>query len=309
MSLLDRRVLIVLGKGGVGRTTVTAAIGLAAVQRGRRGLLVEVASQHRLARLFGEQPEGFEEVPLHPGLAGLSIDPQRALEEYLTRTIRVRVLAERLAEGRALGYVAAAAPGLREMVTLGKVWGLTEERTREGERRHELVVVDAPATGHGIAMLRAPRTFQELARLGRIQEEARAVAELVADRSLTGLVLVTTPEEMPVTETVDALSRLRELGLDAATVVVNGLYPALFSEQEEGALRRVGSRDDTAEAAARAALSHIARRGDQEEQVARLAAVADVPRVELPFLFTPAVDTEALLTLADLLGPALEAIP
>lgn len=309
MSLFDRQLLIVLGKGGVGKTTVTAAIGLAAATRGRRTLLVEVASQHRLARLFGEQPEGFDEVPLYPGLTGLSIDPQKALEQYLTRTIRVRALAERLVEGKAFGYVAAAAPGLREMVTIGKVWTLTRARMRDGERRHELIVVDAPATGHGIGLLRAPTTFQELARLGRIHEEARAVAELVADRARTAIVLVTLPEEMPVNETVDAAGRLRELELDAAAIVVNGLYPDLFAQEDESLLRPLGPRPDSAGAAARAALSHIARRTDQRAERARLAEELDVPQVELPFHFAPALDVEALLALAEPLGAALEAIP
>jgi anion-transporting ArsA/GET3 family ATPase len=309
VSLFDRQLLIVLGKGGVGKTAVTATIGLAAVTRGRRALLAEVASQHRLARLFGEEPEGFDEVPLYPGLSGLSIDPQKALEEYLTRTIRVRALAERLVEGKAFGYVAAAAPGLREMVTIGKVWTLTQALTRDGEHRYELVVVDAPATGHGIGLLRAPRTFQELARLGRIHEEARAVAQLVADRSRTAIVVVTLPEEMPVNETVETLRRLHELELDAAAVVVNGLYPDPFAERDEALLRPLGSRADTAGAAARAALSHIARRADQSLERARLAEASDVPLVELPFLFAPALDVEALLELAGVLGDALEAIP
>jgi anion-transporting ArsA/GET3 family ATPase len=309
VSLFERRLVIVTGKGGAGKTTVAAAIGLAAAQRGRRTLLVEVASQHRLARLFGEEPEGFEEVPLYPGLSGVSIDPQKALEEYLTRTFRIRALAERLVEGKAFGYVAAAAPGLREMVTIGKVYLLTREQTRDGGPRHELVVLDAPATGHGIGMLRAPRTFQELVRVGRLHEEARAVAELLADPSLTAIVLVTTPEEMPVSETIEAAARLRALELDAPLVVVNALYPDLFAGADETALRKLSTRADTPGAAARAALSHIARRGDQDAERQRLAQALDAPRVDLPFLFTPTIDVEALLLLAEPLGPPLEAIP
>lgn len=310
MSLLDRRLLVVLGKGGVGKTTVTAAIGLAAARRGRRTLLVEVASQRRLPRLFAEEPAGtYEEVPLYPGLAGLSIDPQKTLEEYLTQTIRLRAVAERLAESKAFGYVTAAAPGLREMVTMGKVWQLTRETMRDGEARHELIVVDAPATGHGIGLLRAPRTFQELARLGRIHDEAGAVAELLADRVETAVLLVTLPEEIPVNETIEALGRLRELELDASAVVVNGLYPELFTEADEAALRGLGPAAGAARAAAEAALSHLTRRRDQAEELERLGEAADVPRVELPFLFRPAMDVDALAELEEAAGLALEAIP
>lgn len=308
MGIFDRRVIFVLGKGGVGRTTVAAALALAATRAGKRTIAVEVASQHRLARLFEPAGDpGFDETPLHPGLTGLSIDPQRALEEYLALTIRVRAIAERLAESKGFGYVAAAAPGLREIVTLGKIWHLTESRSRDGERRYDLVVVDAPATGHGIGLLRTPGQWVEIARVGRINAEAQAVSELLEDRERTGIVLVTLPEEMPVAETIDALGRLREARLDAEQIVVNGVYPALFAGDEEALLAGARPGGEVAAAALTAALSHHARRRQQEEELARLAAGADVPRVELPFLFRPSIDLDAIGDLADLLGPLLRA--
>lgn len=306
MGLLDRRVLFVLGKGGVGKTTVAAALALAGVRAGKRTIAVEVASQHRLARLFGIESPSFDETPLYPGLIGLSIDPQRALEEYLVMAIRVQAIAERVAESKGFGYVAAAAPGLRELVTLGKVWHLTEQRSRDGGNRYELVVVDAPATGHGIGLLRTPRQWVDIARVGRISTEARAIAELVEDRGRTSIVLVTLAEEMPVTETADALRRLRELGLDADLVVVNGLYPPLFTEDDATALTGTVPRGETGAAAIRAALSHHARRRLQEEELRRLASEVGVDRVELPFLFRSSIDVDAVLELAERLGATLE---
>ena len=311
MSLLDRRALIVTGKGGVGKTTVAAAVALAAVRSGRRTLVVEVASQHQLARLFNGEDAGhaFEETPLFPNLMGLSIDPQKALEEYLVLALRVRAIAERLVESRAFGYVAAAAPGLREMVTLGKVWHLSEERTRDGDRRYDLIVVDAPATGLGVGLLRTPRSFLEIARVGRVSAEVHAIADFVADRERTGILLVTLAEEMPVNETIDALGRLRGAGLDASAVVVNALYSKVFAPSEGAALRRLEPSGETGRAAVRAALSQITRRGDQEAEVRRLVRGTRVPRVELPFLFRPEIDVDAISELAGLVGPALEAVP
>ncbi|MCC6223211.1 MAG: ArsA family ATPase [Thermoleophilia bacterium] len=311
MSLLDRQLVIVTGKGGVGKTTVAAAIGLAAAWSGRRTLLVELASEAHLARLFGEDGAAGpgREIPLYPGLAGLALEPQRALEEYLTMALRVRALAERLVESRAFGYLAAAAPGLRELVTLGKVWHLAEQRTRDGERRHEVIVVDAPATGHGLGLLRTPRAFLEIARVGRIHEESRAIAELVADPARTGIVLVTRAEEIPVNETLDALEWLRPLGLAAQALVVNAIYPELVVAADRGPLAELAPAGETARAAVRAALSHLARRGEQEAELARLAAATAVPRIGLPFLFRPELDLDGVSELAELLSPSLGELP
>jgi anion-transporting ArsA/GET3 family ATPase len=310
MGLLERRLAVVLGKGGVGRTTVAAALGLAAARRGRRALVVEVAGQSRLPRMFGAEaaPDGAE-LPLLPGLTAMSIRPQRVLEEYLVLTLKVRAVAERLADSRAIGYLTAAAPGLRELVTLGKVWHLTEQRLRDGSPRYDLVVVDAPATGHGIGLLRTPRQYAEIARAGRIGEEARAVDALVTDRRRTGILLVTLAEEMPVNETIDALGRLREVGLDADCAIVNALAPDRFSEDEEGMLRGLADLGGTGGAAVGVALSQIARRREQEAELARLREGIDIPVVELPLLPVAALDPDAVTQLGDRLAAGLEAVP
>lgn len=309
MGLLDRRLVVVFGKGGVGRTTVAAALGLAAARRGRRALVVEVAGQSRLSRLFGAQPrpDGVE-TPLLPGLTSLSIHPQRVLEEYLVLTLKVRAIAERLADSRAVGYLTAAAPGLRELVTLGKVWHLTEQTLRDGSPRYDVVVVDAPATGHGIGLLRTPRQYAEIARVGRVGDEARAVDDLITNRSRTGIVLVTLAEEMPVNETIEALGRLREVGLDADCTIVNGLAADVFSDADAEAMCRLSNLGETAAAAAEAALSQITRRREQEAEVARLRDRLEIPLVELPLLSVPALDPDAIAALAERLAAGLETV-
>ncbi len=308
MSLLDRRVLLVTGKGGVGKTTVTAAIGLAAAASGRRTIAVEVGTQDQLGQLFNDGAASTEETPLYPNLTGLSIDPQHALEEYIVMTIRVRAIAERLAESRALGYVAAAAPGLREIVTLGKIMHLTELQLRDGSPRYDLVVVDAPATGHGVGLLKTPQQFAEIARVGRVSDESRKIADLIADRSRTGIALVTLPEEMPVNETIDAVGRLREIGLEADCTIVNAMVPELFTEAEKDLIRSCTPAGATGAAATRAALSQIARRTEQAAEVARLAAEVPLPQIELPFIFRADIDLDALGELAAQLSPTLEEI-
>src|SRR5215216_5688285 len=237
--LQDRRLLYVTGKGGVGKTTVAAALGVAAARAGRRTIVCEVADQDRVSRAFrreGVVPE--TEVQLADNLWAITIDPQRALEEWLGNQVGglgLRVLAR----SSAFQYFVAAAPGAKELITIGKIWELGQpQRWTRSNPTYDLVIVDAPSSGHGLAMLTTPRTFGEIARVGPIRRQAFKIRDTLADPDRTGYVAVALPEEMPVNETLELGSRLRDavgLGLDA--IVVNGLYPARFSGKEADALR------------------------------------------------------------------------
>jgi anion-transporting ArsA/GET3 family ATPase len=290
-DLLDKRLLFITGKGGVGKSTVAAALGMAAARRGRRTIVAEVSYQDRIARAFHGEDSHFTEVELADGLWTISIDPRHALEEYLRIQIRVKPMADLLSGSRMFQYFAVATPGLSELVTMGKVWELAQaERRTKGGERYDLVIVDAPATGHGVGMLSSPRTFATIARVGPIANQGRAIHDMVTDARRTGVVCVALPEEMPVNETLMLRDLLRgELGMTLDRVIVNGLYPERFEPRDASALAEALDTAGTPlqRLALRAALSEHARAKGQREQVARLEEATGREPAKLPFMFEP----------------------
>jgi anion-transporting ArsA/GET3 family ATPase len=305
-GIFEKRLLFVTGKGGVGKSTVATALGLVAARRGLRTIVAELASQSRVQRSFEHEAEQFREIELAPGLFTISIDPHHAMEEYLT--VKTGALGHVLSASRLFNALAMATPGLRELLTVGKVWELAQfHRRSRGADPYDLVIVDAPATGHGVAILRTPRTFADIARVGPIAHQGRIIATTIADHTFTGVIAVATPEEMPVNETLwlrDALRRER-LPLDA--IIVNAVYPERFGPDEVAELDAAlpGTDSPLARAAVRAALSEHARAMVQREQQARLRAELDGSLVELPYVFADHIARSELELLADALERAL----
>ena len=304
--LLDRRLVLVTGKGGVGKTTVAAALGLLSARRGRRTVVCEVAQQERLAGLFGAHDVGHGELELAPGLFAVSVQPERAMHEWLRHQLHSGALAGLLGHSRLFGYLTAAAPGVTELVTVGKVWDLAQDQRRTGGSAFDTVIVDAPATGHALALLRAPRTYANIARVGPIGRQAGQIDEFLRSDQ-TGVLCVALPEEMPVTETVELEQRLAEdLGMQVGQVVANGVLPDRFTADDERRLRGVG--DDgskAAQTAVAAALVEGGRARAQQEQLERLRAEVRAPVTTLPYLFEPEPRRRELELLSDLLEETL----
>jgi anion-transporting ArsA/GET3 family ATPase len=298
-ALLDKRLVLVTGKGGVGKTTLAAALGLAAARRGKRVVLCEVAEQTRLAALFSADPAGHAETELAPGLFTVSVDPEEAKQEWLRYQLKSRTLAGVLGGSRLFGYLTAAAPGLSELVTIGKVWDLAQLERRTGGGTFDLAIVDAPATGHGLAMLRAPSTFSAVARVGPVARQAEQIDRSLRDPAHTGVITVALPEEMPVNETIEFERALRrELGIAVDAMVVNAVHPARFDGREARALEAAVAAADgsargaraAARAALAAALSEHRRARAEHAQVRRLRRAASAPVVTLPRVFEPELD-------------------
>jgi anion-transporting ArsA/GET3 family ATPase len=277
MSLLTKRLLIVTGKGGVGKSTVSAALGLACAARGRRTVLAELGGQQRMARLFGlQESAGPDPRPVAPNLEALSIDPQHALERELWSQLPLRAIAGRLVETRAVAAVAQAAPGLRELLALSVVRDLLRGH-------HDTVVLDAPATGHAIGMLEVPRTLAAIARVGPVRQRADSLVRLLEDGRQTAVVLVSTPDELSVSETTDSWERLSCTRTACAGTIANAVLPELFELGDGAALAAVGGdAGPTAKAAVTAARERMSRTAAERARLGRLPA----PLAELPMLLT-----------------------
>jgi anion-transporting ArsA/GET3 family ATPase len=295
-DLFDKRLVIVTGKGGVGKTTVAVALGMRAAAEGRRTIVCEVSSQENASRMFEHTAVGFHEVEMEENLWSISIDPDESMREYVLLQLKVRAMRDMLFRSRIFNYLAAATPGLKELVTIGKIWELAQlDRKVKSGRKYDLVIVDAPATGHGVGFLQTPRTFAAIARVGPIHSQARRLDSFLTDHELTGTAIVAAPEEMPVNESAALERELRdEVGVAVDRIYLNGLYPEHFSKEEAARLAELaGAENGARKAAARAALSEFGRARSQRAQLARLRRRVKAPIKTLPFLFEPELGPEA----------------
>ena len=293
--------MIVTGKGGVGKSTVALALGLAAAERGRKTIVCEVSSQERLSRAFDRADVGFHEMEMATNLWAISIDPDEAMREYVLLQLKVRAMRDLLFRSKIFGYLAAATPGLRELVTIGKIWELAlDDRKVKKGRKYDTVIVDAPATGHGVGFLQTPRTFANVARVGPIASQAETLDRFITDHRRTGVAIVSLPEEMPVNETATLERDLTEdVGVAVDRIYLNGLYPERFSSEDEQTMEEAFEESSgSARAALRAALAQRGRSVAQREQLARLEDLAEAPVSTLPFLFEPELNQPQLRELA-----------
>jgi anion-transporting ArsA/GET3 family ATPase len=326
-SPLERKLLVVTGKGGVGKSTVAAAVGLQAAERGARTIVVEVGDQARLPELFGmSQAGGGAEIELERDLWSISIDPDRALLEWLQK-LGGRVSGRVLASSSTFQYFAAAAPGAKELVSMVKIWELTQgRRWRRGAAPYDLVVIDGPATGHALGMLRSPSTFGAIARVGPIAGQSEQVRELLADPARSGFMAVAQATDMAVSETLELRDDLHEhIGRALDTVVVNGILPQRFTAAELGRIAKLnGSSRQADRATAKSTRGrHRASDGDAVMRSAAQAARAVHDRARLqhnqlarlrrrgfevlgvPFVFAAELDLAAVRRIAEQLGRKL----
>ena len=308
--------MLVLGvcslKGGVGKTSVASALGLLAARRGLRTLVCEVDTKGDLADFYGVGPLRFTPTEVKDDLHVMTMDTEESLREYLKLQLRVPLLSKIGPLARTFDFIANAAPGVKEILTVGK---LTYEVR---ERNYDLVVVDASATGHVVGQLGSPVAINELVKVGLVRNQTDWMIEILTDPRQTGVVVVTVPEEMPVSETLELIERLgSETDIDVASVVVNRVLPELFGRNEEALFAQL--RVPEVEAALEAEVGEgvhavldgadlaVSLRRSRVPHMTRLreGLPAGLPVINLPFLFARSHGVRATARIAESLGEEL----
>ena len=296
----ELRFVFITGKGGAGKTTVAAALGLSLAQRGRRVLIASCGAKERLSALFGMPPLDSKIQRLAERLWAVRITSDNALREYGAMILKSRRLFDAVFDNKYVKSFFNGVPGLSEWAVLGKAWYHSIEGLESGNPAFDIVLFDAPATGHGLDMLRVPKVIVDIVPPGVLRRDAERAWSMFQDPTQSGVVVVTLPEDMPTNETAELVTALRgELGLPVALLVINQVLPELFSPEERALLLEPRSLDRAkpGDEAVACGVRRAIRERIQAESLFRLDALA-VPSVRLPLVLSGAETEDSLRTLA-----------
>ena len=307
-SLTAARVAVVSGKGGVGKTTVAAALAIAAARAGKHVLLAEMEDREAFAPIFGLEKLAYTEQAIAPNITGLTVEADEALVDYLRMFYGIPTISRALMRTKAVEFATQTAPGLKDILLIGKVKE-AESRRFEGKHVYDFVVVDAPPTGRLPRFLDAPRAVTELVHGGQIRSQAQGVLDMVTDPKRLQVVLVTQPEEMPVRETAETIETLSKMGISLGPVVMNGVWPQIgnlgkdpnVTLREAAVKAQIDLSDEAIGELASVASTHARRARNQRKAMKTLTDDVKLPQIELPYLFTERMGRPEVEQLAGIL--------
>ncbi len=305
VSLLDKSLLINSGKGGVGKSTLSAALAVLAARKGKRVLLIESDTKPdsfgRLHEIFQVPPMGHQPREIFPNLWGASLVSDQALEDYATSVIKVRAIVKAVFNTEFIRMAYVAAPGVKELLLMLAIYLLSEERDRRGRRKYDLIVYDAPPTGHGLFFLTMPQTLIDVVKVGPLIPVARNVNNFLMDPKRTRLNLVTIAQEMPVIETMEFIDSIRTtMDVGIGCVFMNGLHSRAVPDADEpqaAKLRdyaKAGTAVDSPETKILKAITECETQSNQRYQIetghAAKLKPEGIPVVNVPFIYAERFD-------------------
>ncbi|MFO8083028.1 MAG: ArsA family ATPase [Desulfobacterales bacterium] len=301
-NLLNRRVIFVVGKGGAGKTTIAAALAMAAAKNDKKVLVAETQENDALGMLFGHTALTEKPSELLKNIWGVRINSKMVLDEYIKRYVTVGFVAYQIIHSRIFEHLAVATPGLKEVMTLSEIWRFEQKQNPETKSfLYDHIIVDSPATGHGLSLLQVPSTLTSMFQTGPIATQTRWVQEMLQDSARTCLLVVTLAEELPVNEALE-FERKAENDLDMKVVstIVNMVYPDIFSPDETAAVEQLKSVEKIKDHPfIEAARRHIARRKLQQFHIHRLLDEGEHPVFQLPFYDTNSLAQEQIADIAE----------
>ncbi|MBI5116264.1 ArsA family ATPase [Candidatus Poribacteria bacterium] len=303
-GLFEKRLLFVSGKGGVGKSTVCAALGLAASRMGKRPLIVEMDEKERISRLFGSPEVGYDGAFVYQNIFVRNLLPMNVMDEFVEIQVGIKRIARQIIGSPIYQYFVLAAPGLKEFVTLGKIMLLEEEKERGSTPKYDIIIVDAPATAHGVAFLRVPFAAAGAVKSGFVRRQADRLIDLITDPARTALNIVTLPEEMPVNETVEMCRSVEDLlGIPIGCIIINSVFPQVLKKrdtavfdimkqraQADGLQKLTRAERKTAAAMFECFEAAMRRRELNEFYISKLKRMLDYEFIKIPFVFSKSFD-------------------